>query len=223
MTTIHDPTARHAEVEASILDAARDLLAERGMSGLSMRALAERVGITAAAIYHYFENKDQLIERVVDKGFQKFGAYLQSAAGVHPRGSLERVRAIGEAYLKFALENQSYFRVLFSLQRDQGHTLDDLPEGGGYGMLRRAVVDAIEAGTMRGTDPDLMVMYLWSVAHGLLTISMACQIDRCPEFRSDRGGFAPVDVFRAIGPLVLHGITAPQRVEHSTDGEAKGH
>jgi len=222
MTTLQETTGRHAEVEASILEAARDLLAERGISGLSMRALAERVGITAAAIYHYFENKDQLIGRVVDRGFQKFGGYLQSAANVHPRGSLDRVRAIGEAYLRFALENQAYFRVLFSLQRDQGHTLEDLPEGGGYGFLRRAVVDAIEAGTMRQTDPDLMVMYLWSLAHGLLTISMACQVDRCPEFESDRGGFAPVDVFRAVGPLVLDGIAARRLSERPEHAEAKG-
>lgn len=219
----HETTTRHAEVEAAILESARDLLADRGMVGLSMRTLAERVGITAAAIYHYFDNKDQLIEQVVQQGFQRFGAYLQSAAGRYPRGSLERVRAIGEAYLAFALENQAYFRVLFSLQRDQGHTLDDLPEGGGYGMLRRAVVDAMEAGTMRKTDPDLMVMYLWSLAHGLLTISMTCRIDQCPEFRSDTDGFAPVDVFRAIGPLVWEGIAAPSGPGRNTEDERKGY
>lgn len=214
--TVHDTVTRRAEVEAAIVDAAKDLLADRGMQGVSMRALAERVGITAAALYHYFENKDDLVRRVVRQGFDRFGEYLRSAANAHPAGSLERVRAIGEAYLRFALENQAYFRVLFSLQHEQELSLEDLPEGGGYGMLRRAVVEAVGAGTMRKTDPDLMVMYLWSITHGLLTISMACRVDRCPEFDAEHAPLSPLELFRAFGPLIRDGIAA------SSHGERKG-
>jgi AcrR family transcriptional regulator len=197
---------RGGDVEGAILEAARDLLAEKGLQGLSMRTVAERVGVSATAIYHYFENKQELVERVVRRGFQRFGEYIEQAMRAHPRGSLERVRAVGEAYLQFALENHAYFRVLFNLQRPDAHMIEDLPEGGGYGLLRQAVVDAMESGAMRSVDPDLMVMFLWSLTHGLLMISLACQIEHCPEFESDTIARTPLELFHAFGPLVREGV-----------------
>lgn len=214
---------RTGDVEGAILEAARDLLADKGLQGLSMRTVAERVGVSATAIYHYFENKEELVERVVQQGFRRFGDYIEQAMRAHPRGSLERVRAVGEAYLQFALEHHAYFRVLFNLQRPHPHTLEDLPEGGGYGLLRQAVVDAMESGAMRTIDPDLMVMYLWSLTHGLLMISLACQIEQCPEFQSGSLARTPLDMFRAFGPLVREGVLGTAAVTTaatSRDGAA---
>lgn len=199
---------RTAEVEAGILEAARDLLAEGGLGALSMRVVADRVGISATAIYHYFENKDELVRRVVKRGFRQFGHYLQQAAASHPQGSLERVQALGEAYLRFAFENEAYFRVLFSIQRSDPQTIEDLPEEGGYGLLRQAVVDAIAAGTMRDANPDLIVLYLWSLAHGLVTIALTCRIEDCPEFENISR--TPVELFQAFGSLVRDGISAAE-------------
>ena len=214
---------RRAAAEQAIVESARDILAEQGMDSLSMRSVAERVGISATAIYHYFENKDDLVGRVVQQGFRQFGAYLDTVANQHRRGSLERVRAIGQGYLQFALEHQAYFRVLFGLHQQHPHALEDLPEDGGYRLLRQAVQDAMEAGTMRRVDPDLMVMYLWSLAHGLLTISMACRIDRCPEFNNDRIARGPVDLFEAFGPLVRDGIaTSEPPNEKAEDDQEEG-
>ena len=201
---------RAAEVEGTILEAARDVLASGGLDALSMRVVADRVGLSATAIYHYFENKDELVKRVVDRGFRRFGNYLQEGAASHPRGSLERIHALSEAYLRFAFENEEYFRVLFSLHRSHPQTIEDLPEGGGYGLLRQAVVDAVEAGTIRQTNPDLMVLYLWSLVHGLVTIALSCQIDDCPEFEGVPR--SPVELFQAFGELVRSGIRAPEQV-----------
>lgn len=215
MTVNQTATRRSADVEATILTAARDVLAQRGIDGLSMRAVAERVGVSATALYHYFENKDALVERVVQSGFQRFGEYLQQAAERHPRGSLERVRALGEAYVRFALENQAYFRVLFSLRPGQPQRIADLPDGGGYGLLRAAVVDAMAAGTMRRDDPDLVVMYLWSMTHGLLTIAMACRIEECPELGPGFTGRQPLDLFRAFGTFVHEGLARQPAGAHT--------
>jgi AcrR family transcriptional regulator len=219
--TVRDAAVRGADVEQAALDAARDLLASGGLEGLSMRSVAERVGVSATALYRYFENKEALIGRVVQRGFRQFGDYLQAAADQYPRGSMERVRALGEAYLGFAIENQSYFRVLFSIHHGGRHTLDDLPEGGGYGLLRQAVVDAIAAGSIRRADPDHVVMFLWSLTHGLLTISMACNIEHCPEFGPETVSRSPADLFRAFGLFVQHGI-APDNVDGEERDGAKG-
>jgi AcrR family transcriptional regulator len=205
MTVKEAMTRRGAESEQAMLDAARDILAERGLEGLSMRSVADRVGVTATAIYRYFPGKEALVSRVVERGFQRFGEYLRDAGERHPHGSLERINALGEAYLRFALENQAYFRVLFSLDHSDRQAIEDLPDGGGHGLLRRAVVEAMEAGVMRRADPETVAMYLWSVTHGLVTLSLTCRIDECPEFRHGPVT-GPVDLFAAFGSFVRDGL-----------------
>lgn len=217
MTPKAADAARGADLEQGILEAARDLLAEAGLPGLSMRAVAERVGVSATALYHYFENKDALVRRVVERGFRRFREYLSRAADHYPPGTLDRVAAIGRAYVQFALENQAYFRVLFSMQRPDPQAIEDLPEGGGYELFRQAVVDAMEAGTMRRVHPDLMVMYLWCVVHGVVTISLACRMEDGEGCGPEGIPDSPEELFEAFRPLVRHGIAAPHSGEEATD------
>ncbi len=176
---VADP-ARASETEAAILEAARHLLAEGGLDAVSMRAVASRIGLSATSIYNYFDNKQALVDRVVRQGFERFDEYLREAAERVPKGSADRVYALGEAYIRFALENQEYFKVLFTLRADRPREIEELPEGGGYYVLRQSVEEAMESGAFRRNDPDLVVLYLWAHVHGLVTLFLACKPDaRC--------------------------------------------
>ena len=210
-----------AAVETAILEAARDLLAEGGVERLSMRQVADRVGVTATAIYHYFDGKQALIDRVVFRAFERFGSYLREAMDAHPKGSVERVIALGEAYLRFAFENQAYFRVLFSIQPKTRPAHDAFPEDGGYHLLCQAVSEAIEAGTIstthhcaasdkdpagvRQSDAELVSMYLWSVVHGLVTLTLCGAYDSCGW----SGQPAGVELLRAFIPFMNDGMRVP--------------
>jgi AcrR family transcriptional regulator len=218
-----------AQVEQAILDAARDLLAKGGPEALSMRQVADQVGVSATAIYHYFDGKQDLVNRVVLRAFERFGSYLRDAMASHPEGSVERFGALGEAYLRFALENEAYFRIMFSMQAGHQAALEQVPEGGGYHLLRRAVADAIEAGNIRLPDaaefeglkislgresvPDLVSLYLWSAVHGLVTLALCGASTRCHV----AGAPSVVDLYRAITPFIVHGIGTS-----ATDGPAQG-
>jgi AcrR family transcriptional regulator len=218
-----DLTARRgADSEQAIMDAARHILAREGPDGLSMRSVADRVGMSATAIYRYFENKDALVARVVQSGFDRFGEYLRDAAARHPSGSLDRLAALGEAYIRFALENQEYFKLLFSLQHPHPHSIEELPDSGGHGLLRSAVEEAMASGAMRRANPDLVAVYLWSIAHGLLTLSMTCRLEDCPEFRHGALTKGPVELFRSFREFVRHGLQAslPATEEGSEGGDA---
>lgn len=205
-----DVTQREGELEAQIVDAARDVLAEGGMAALSMRGVAERVGVSATALYHYFEGKQDLVDRVVRSAFARFAEYLEAAMHRHAKGSIQGIQALGEAYMDFALENLAYFRVIFSIQIPDPRSLDDLPGGGGYPLLRQAVVDAIEAGTLRRADPDLISTYLWSVVHGLVTLVLACRFQRGDEAAEAP---SPQELFRAFEPFLRRGIQAAAESE----------
>ena len=196
-----------AVTEALILDAARDLMAEGGVAALSMRIVAQRAGLSATAIYHYFENKEELVNRVVMGGYVKFGRYVERVLEEHAAGSKERLHALGEAYLRFALENREHFRVLFNIQNPSPREIADLPSGGGYDLLRRCVVDAMESGSIRSADPDLVAHYLWSLVHGLVTLRLACNLhgaECCPSPDADPESL--VSMFRQFMPFVDRGI-----------------
>lgn len=175
MTESHIPEkVRSRETETAILEAARDLLAEGGLDALSMRAVAAKVGLSATAIYHWFEGKEDLVDRVVLHGFRRSEAYMRKAIEFLPVGSMDRVSALGEAYIRFALENREYFKIIFAIQTPAPRHIEDVPGQGGYRVLRQCVVEAMEAGNIRRKEPDIVVLYLWSLVHGLVTIFMAC-------------------------------------------------
>ena len=197
--------ARSVETESAIVEAARNIVAEDGYPALSMRSVADRVGLTATAIYHYFDGKDALVTRVVQSGYHRFGEYLSQAADQHPVGSLERLLALGDAYVRFALENQEYFRVLYNIQT-RPRELEELPEGGGCDLLRGCVAEAMEAGNLREGDPDVIAHFLWTSAHGLVTLAMACNIEcsGCRVLGDDPQG--AVNLYRDFMPFLTDGL-----------------
>lgn len=199
---------RSAVTEAAILEAARDLLAEGGLEALSMRLVAERVGVSATAIYHHFKGKDALVARVVQDGFKRIGECLRQAAERHPRGSLERLLALGEGYVQFAFENEAYFRVLYNIQARIPRDMEELPEGGGYHFLRRCVVEAMESGAVREANPDLVAHYLWTSVHGLVTLSLACNVEGPPDCPGVDVPMTAVDLFRSFAPFLTDGLRA---------------
>lgn len=187
------------------MDAVQRLILEGGIEAVSMRAVADRVGVTAAALYHYFANKQDLIDRVSRKAFEAFDHALLDAIASQPEGSLERVRAIGEAYIRFATENEAYFRVIFTTDAPDPRALEDLPGGGGYPVLREAIERAMQSGAMRRGDPDVVSVYLWALVHGLVTLYLACRIgdEQCD------GGPLPKDpqvMFAAFSDVIRHGL-----------------
>ena len=206
------------ETEAAILAAARDLLAEGGLDALSMRAVAARVGTTPTAIYHYFQNKEDLVHQVVTRGFQQSEAHLWRAIEPFPVGSIERLAVLGEGYIRFAIEHKAYFKVIFGIRTDLPRKLDDVPGRGGYGVLRHCVIDAMEAGTIRKDDPDIVVLYLWSIVHGLVTISMACACDSLLEdtaIHVPAGETAAAYLFQQFRDLIDMGLV-PRETEATT-------
>ncbi|MDH4043920.1 MAG: TetR/AcrR family transcriptional regulator [Gemmatimonadota bacterium] len=191
-----------------MLDATRELLAAGGMEALSMRAVAERVGVSATAIYHHFANKQALVDRVVNDAFVRFGAEMEQAALAHPTGSLERVQALGRAYVRFAVENETYFRVIFNIAGPNPRELEELPHGAGYPFFRQSIVDAMAAGAMRQADPDIMAHYLWAHVHGIVTLALSCRLSRCPECEG-KNKPAALELLDAFGPLLRGGIAGP--------------
>jgi AcrR family transcriptional regulator len=190
------------DVHARIIDVARTILAEGGMKKLSMRLVAGRVGITATAIYHHFENKQALVDEVVTSGYRRFGAHMRDRMENSPEGSLEQIRAMGEAYIVFAMENAAHFRVIFNLQGQRPKHIDEIPGHGGFHQLRATIALAVESGDIGKVDPDLAALFLWTVVHGLVTLALACKYESACEHNECEVPSSPVELFNAFAPFI---------------------
>ena len=96
--------------------------------------------------------------------------------------------------------------------------VEDLPSGGGYGLLRSSVVEAIAAGNLQDANPDLVSHYLWTSVHGLVTLAMACKLEAkdCPA--AEAVPKSAVEMFRAFAPFLVNGL----RGKNAGNGKAGG-
>jgi AcrR family transcriptional regulator len=162
--------ARRGEGERlreEILAAAETLLIEKGSEdAVSIRAIADAVGVTPPSIYLHFADKEDLFVAVCDARFEELSRRSDEAAAgaVDP---LDEVRRRGEAYVRFGLDNPEQYRVLFMdprLSKIDGQVekwacLIDMVD---------AVRRAIDAGQLAEGDPFKVTLGLWAVVHGLV-------------------------------------------------------
>ena len=190
----------------TIVEATRTLLARRGYGTLSMREVADRAGITAAAIYRHFPNKDALVDFVVNDTLREFELQLLRVVAPMPVGSFERLAALGTEYIRIATEHEEQFKVLFTRIRQHPRKLADFPGQCGYQVLRQCIVEAIEAGNVREADPDLLAFFFWSRVHGIAMLLFAC--DFSDTLPANIGDLTAENLFAATRDFVVSGLQA---------------
>lgn len=160
------------ELRRSILDAAGALFLEHGSSGFSLRQVAETIGYSPTTVYLYFENKEDLLFEVCLEGFETFGKLLEDAAASSP-DPLERIYALGHAYVAFGTEHPAHYRLMFMERGDFLHRQDPKskkPTIDSFQVLVAAVYEAHAAGLLRPGDPLDYVYSLWAGVHGLVAL-----------------------------------------------------
>lgn len=172
---------REREKEAlrtRIVEAARDIISESGLDALSMRSIAERIEYSPGTIYLYFKDKDALLNEVILAGFETLREFIDAEmAKVTPEANPAlQHRALGRAYVKFALENTAYFRVMFELptvpqlECAKAKIDQDIPRDN---MLVDAVQRAIDAEMYRIKDAETGALVAWGLLHGLTSLHLS--------------------------------------------------
>ena len=180
MSAARRPRARRGEgdlLRTEILDAAGRLLAEKGdESAVSVRMIADAVGVTPPSIYLHFPDKDTLIEAVCEARFAEFDEALEKAAAAET-DPIAALRARGRAYVAFGLEHPEHYRVIFMTRHERSMSMADLTAASGatagaraFGHLVEAVVRAAESGAIVADDPVATSIVLWSGLHGLVSL-----------------------------------------------------
>ncbi len=169
---------REALSRERIIATAIELLDERGLSAFTMRALGERLGVEAMAIYHYFPSKQTLLEAVGSAGVDmaaSFGGFVEGVPIAElPAGDL--VVALGMRYLRFAQENPAQFTLLFSILPIDYATWEEFVNGTStFQLPQRAVQKGIDTGEFiarPGFGLNEMAYALWALVHGLAVLRL---------------------------------------------------
>jgi AcrR family transcriptional regulator len=168
--------ARRGEGERlreEILGAAERLLIETGSEdAVSIRAVAEAVGVTPPSIYLHFADKNELLFEVCEKHFDQFDRFLEAAAGESDQ-PLESLRRRGRAYVQFGLDHPEHYRILF--MGKHGEAPLDFEETrmrriASFDHLVQGVQRCIDAGEISTDDPVTVAVGMWATVHGITSL-----------------------------------------------------
>ncbi len=184
--------------KSRLLVAARDHYLDVGAHHFSLREVARRAGVTAAAVYRHFESKQALLDALCEEGFRVFGGYLMES--LRARDPMARIRAAGEQYLRFGLERPHDYRVIFMSEVGAPGPAASSKSSTSFQFLVDRVRECMAAGAFGPGDPELVAVSIWSHVHGLTSLRIAGQLTEVGDDAAFR------DVFHASLEVLLAGL-----------------
>jgi AcrR family transcriptional regulator len=176
-TRARPATYHHGDLPAAVLDEVRRIIREQGVSVVSIREVARRARVSHAAPSHHFGNKAGLLTAFAIQGYDRLADVVRAdleAAGV--RTPPDVLAVMGQAYVRFALENPEHFGVMFPgelINQDDPEYLRATNRC--YGPL----MDVVTKGSAQGTlpaDVKVVATAAWSLVHGLASLWLSGRI-----------------------------------------------
>lgn len=167
------PRGSGDQLRDEILDAATQLMLDTGdAKAVSIRSVAQRVGVTSPSIYLHFADKDALLDAVCVRYFEKLDDEMQAVvreAG-DDTSAIDVLRAQGLAYVRFALKTPELYRIATMGQGRAGSDVDMTLNSSAFVHMRASVQALIDQGIYPSGDPTDLALELWTAAHGVAAL-----------------------------------------------------
>ena len=163
----------HGDLQAALLEAAVNLVRANGPDHLSLRAVAEQVGVSPSAVYHYFPDKDSLISELGDQLFIQMAVMQREALGNIPGSSARaarlRYRELGRTYFRWANSEPNLFRLMFGgfckIEKGGTHESEEA-----FLMLSKCLDELLSTGVITPTMRRYGELISWSAVQGASTL-----------------------------------------------------
>lgn len=195
----------HGNLREALIDAALDLISEKGPGGFTFADAARGAGVSPAAPYRHFRDRDALMADIARRGFEKLAEDLAAAAEAGADSPVARIERIGQAYIEFARREPALFSAMF----ESGLASSEEPavraaEDRAFDVLLRTC-EALSAKVKNGQRPPAMMMALhfFSLAHGI-----AALYSRGDESRRTIP-MSPAELLEAATLVYLDGLGIP--------------
>jgi len=191
----------HGNLRRALLDAAIALIQSEGADALTLRAAARAAGVSQAAPYRHFTDKDELLAAVAEEGFRLMTARMRAAAAAHPDDAIGALRGCGLAYIAFARAHPAHFRVMFGRYVAKRAAHPDLREAAGeaFAQVEARIVAGQKAGFVVEGDATSLAITSWATIHGLASLLVDGQLE-------ERGGGDPDGLASAVTAALFLGI-----------------
>jgi AcrR family transcriptional regulator len=162
----------HGNLKEALIQAARELIAEKGPAGFTFADAARSAGVSAAAPYRHFRDREALLADVALEGFQRFEAMLNTGWNGGKPDAMTAFHNVGRAYLAFARSEPAYYAAMFEsgLPPDANAELRAAADRA-FAVLRTAA-DTLVAMLPAGKRPPALMMslHIWSLSHGIASL-----------------------------------------------------
>ena len=162
----------HGNLREALIAAALDLIGEKGPAGFSFAEAARSAGVSPAAPYRHFRDRDALLADVAARGFELFTARLEAAWNDGAPDPMRALDAVGRAYLAFARDEPAHYAAMFEAQLppDLSRELTAASDQA-FAVLRRAAEAVCARMPKDARPPSLMVgLHFWTMAHGTASL-----------------------------------------------------
>lgn len=168
----------HGDLKNALIEAAIDILAEEGVHTLSLRKVAMRAGVSHAAPYAHFIDKQALIAAVSTEGFKRLYLKLKASSDLYPDDPLKQLIEGGWAYVEFALDDPAHFKIMFSGVIKKERDYPDLVAATAvtFHKVEEIVAFCQKAGILKPSPANIMALSIWSTIHGMVALVLDGQV-----------------------------------------------
>lgn len=194
----------HGNLREALVDAVLKLISEKGPNGFSFAEAARRAGVSPAAPYRHFKDRDALMAETAKRGFDLFADALERAWNGGAPSPLSSFEAVERAYLNFARREPAYFAAMF----EAGVSGETDPELRAAGDRAFRVLENACAAVIATMPPDrrppvlMMAHHIWAMAHGVTALFGRTDQGRRPA------PFSAEDLLEAGTAVYLRGLGA---------------
>lgn len=171
-----DRKAREKEaLRTLILKGAKKLFLERGIEQTTIRNIADEIDYSVGTVYVYFKDKNTILHDLHSIGFQELGGYFQELFSI--KDPMERLRKMGIVYIKFAIENQEMYDLMFNVKAPmefiENSEKEEWNEGvATFGALKETVNECMQKGHFEGHSLEALSFMIWSLVHGMCCLEI---------------------------------------------------
>ena len=177
----------HGNLRQALIDAALELIEEKGPTGFTLSEAAKQAGVTPAAVYRHFEGREDLIAEAAMQGYEIFADLMEFAYQSGQPSALAAFEATGRAYLAFARKHPGHYIAMF----ESGISVNRTPElaavaGRASAVLERAAADLSQHIPADKRPPASMFSaHIWAMSHGVVELFARNSPGRASPFPAD--------------------------------------
>lgn len=156
----------HGDLRESLIVATEALVIEKGAEHFTLADACRRAGVSTAAPYKHFRDKQEILEIICQRGFERMRAGMLEGVEAMGAGSLEALQEMGRRYVRFARSEPNVFRLMFGQNADlkQAQMVDEAGTGCFGYLIEQVAIYTQRVG--RDADPRTQALRLWTFVHG---------------------------------------------------------